>query len=79
MTSAFVRSILTLALVAGAVSSALAASDPTDPPKKPDTKPMVTPTLTETSMANTPMGMLIWLAKSVRVKISRPKPSVPMR
>ena len=37
MTSAFVRSILTLALVAGAVSSALAASDPTDPPKKPDT------------------------------------------
>ncbi|MFN7980082.1 MAG: DUF5777 family beta-barrel protein [Vicinamibacterales bacterium] len=37
MTSAFVRSILTLALVAGAVPAARAATDPTDPVKKPDT------------------------------------------
>ena len=37
MTSAFVRSILTLALAAGAVPAARAASDPTDPVKKPDT------------------------------------------
>ena len=37
MTSAFVRSILTLALLATAAPSARAASAPTDPPKKPDT------------------------------------------
>lgn len=37
MTSAFVRSILTLALAAGTVPVAHAASDPTDPAKKPDT------------------------------------------
>lgn len=37
MTSAFVRSILTLALAAGTVPAAHAATDPTDPAKKPDT------------------------------------------
>lgn len=37
MTSAFVRSILTLALVAGTASAARATTDPTDPVKKPDT------------------------------------------
>jgi hypothetical protein len=37
VTSAFVRSILTLALVAGTVPAARAATDPTDPVKKPDT------------------------------------------
>lgn len=37
MTSAFVRSILTLALAAGTVPAAHAATDPTDPVKKPET------------------------------------------
>ena len=49
----------------------------TQPPTKPEMAPYVTPMTRITNVAANPIPIEIWPPSAVRVKRSRPKPSVP--